>query len=126
MTLFVILTGCLSIFFIIIAVYTCDDIEDYMYISALWFIFQVALSVICILYESDNKMKTCTENTHPIKPTIIHVQDSSRKLLTYNSTQDSTSREIIIKNTDIEFFIPESLLYVQPCDGKISAKKEGE
>lgn len=110
--------------FFICKSYRWFDVKDYLTLGFALFLLELCFAALCFLISANKKTKVCIESTQPIKPKIVHVQDSSRKIIQYRHKE--LDHEKIIMKDDIKFFIPESLIYVQPCTGEISAKKEGE
>ncbi len=124
MTLFLILSGVNIVFYFLILFFSdYDTVDDYVFLFGLSVLTELLIIILCLLISNDNKTTSCIESTQPIKPKIIHVQDSSRKIIQYRHKEHDY--ETIIMKDDIKFFIPESLIYVQPCTGEISAKKVG-
>lgn len=59
----------------------------------------------------------CSENSQRIIPKIVHVSDSSVKILKWKNYEKT------IKKTDPLFFVPESILRIDTCTGNVEVKK---
>ena len=59
----------------------------------------------------------CSENSQRIIPKIVHVSDSSVKILKWKNYENT------IKKTDPLFFVPESILRIDTCTGNVEVKK---
>lgn len=74
----------------------------------------------CLLYFSikqHNENVRCLETVQPIIPRIVHLEDSSKKILKYY--YEGFDREIEINRTSNNFYLPESLLKIEPCNRTI-------
>jgi len=65
--------------------------------------------------------KVCHESNYLVSPTVVHLSDNSGKLLKYIS--ENSEKTIAIKNTEGNFFVPESLLFVDTCNNELKIKK---
>lgn len=83
-------------------------------------VFGVTLGGIFIMWNADKNVKECLSKNLFLKPSIIHVQDSSRKILNY--TYEGKNKEIVFQKDSPEFYIPESLLLIEPCCCKVKIK----
>lgn len=73
------------------------------------------------VYNDQKETNQCLEKNLRIVPKIIYTSDSSRKILQY-SFEDKV-REIELKKENSDYYIPESLLLIEPCLNKIQIKK---
>lgn len=78
-------------------------------------------SIIYFFVKSDNETKHCLETVQPIIPRIVHVEDSSKKILKYQF--DGDEHVIEIDRTSNNFYVPESLLKIEPCNRTIFVKR---
>ena len=74
-------------------------------------------SIVYFFVKSDNETKRCLETVQPIIPRIVHLEDSSKKILKYY--YEGIDREIEINRTSNNFYLPESLLKIEPCNRTI-------
>jgi len=65
--------------------------------------------------------KVCHESNYLVSPKVVHLSDNSGKLLKYIS--GNSEQTIAIKNTEGNFFVPESLLFVDTCNNELKIKK---
>lgn len=92
--------------------------------TALGFSFIISIIILFITAAIKTKIddNNCLEKNVTIVPKIIYTSDSSRKILQYN--YENKVREIELKKDNSDYFIPESLLLIEPCEHKIRIKKE--
>ena len=83
----------------------------------LFFILGFGISGCSFIIKSENETQTCKENSVKVIPQIVHVSDSSEKILKINGEHIKT-----IPRTSFEFFVAESLIVVDTCDNSISVK----
>jgi hypothetical protein len=65
--------------------------------------------------------KTCHESPYLVSPKVVHMSDSSEKFLKYFSK--NSQQTISIKSFEGNFFVPESLLFVDTCNNELKIKK---
>lgn len=78
----------------------------------------------CMLYFSIkdyNETKHCLETVQPIIPRIVHLEDSSKKILKYQF--EGEEHWIEIDRTSNNFYVPESLLKIEPCNRTVFVKR---
>lgn len=63
---------------------------------------------------SKNDLKNCHETTKDVRPFIVHLSDSSKKILKFED-----GGEIEIKREDPYFAVREDLIFYDPCSKKI-------
>lgn len=71
----------------------------------------------CIVYfgiQSTKETNHCLETVRPTIPRIVHMEDSSKKILKYQF--EGEEHEIEIDRTNNNFYVPESLLKIEPCN----------
>lgn len=74
----------------------------------------------CLFYfsiKAHNENVRCLETVQPIIPRIVHLEDSSKKILKYY--YEGIDREIEIDRSSNNFYLPESLLKIEPCNRTI-------
>jgi hypothetical protein len=64
----------------------------------------------------------CLETVQPIVPRIVYLSDSSKKILKYTHEGEEHTIELDRKNNN--FYIPESLLKIEPCNKRVIVKKD--
>lgn len=72
--------------------------------------------------QNHDAMKACIETTVEIRPNITVMPDSTAKVLSWKKYGEYMTK--IITQDDPLFFIPESLIHVQPCNGAVSVSKK--
>lgn len=78
-------------------------------------------SMIYFFVKSDNETKHCLETVQPIIPRIVHLEDSTKKILKYQF--EGEEHWIEIDRTDNNFYVPESLLKIEPCNRTVFVKR---
>lgn len=85
------------------------------------FLVAFMLTFLGILFyfsiKAHNENVRCLETVQPIIPRIVHLEDSSKKILKYY--YEGFDREIEINRTSNNFYLPESLLKIEPCNRTI-------
>jgi hypothetical protein len=91
------------------------NIDTYTYLCGFLMSFGLTLVIlfVYILHTSQKTLETCQENSKPVIPKIVTVSDSSMKILKYGRY------EISLKPSEDLFYVPESLLRIDTCSGKI-------
>lgn len=86
--------------------------------SGSFFIFMLLIMINGCSFMVKDKIDTsnCSENSQRIIPKIVHVSDSSVKILKWNNYEKT------IQKTDPLFFVPESILRIDTCTGNIEVK----
>lgn len=78
----------------------------------------------CILYfsiKAHYENVRCLETVQPIIPRIVHLEDSSKKILKYQF--EGEEHLIEIDRTSNNFYVPESLLKIEPCNRTVFVKR---
>lgn len=111
----------IQLFFVLIGLYVLADIDVDDRAIAASFSFSFLISIISFfIYMSvstQNDFNKCLEQNKPIKSKVVYLSDSSQKIFKYSF--EKVDREIVVKNTEPYFFVPESLIVVEPCSGKL-------
>jgi hypothetical protein len=85
-------------------------------LSALIFLLIFIINVCVVSIKNDIETENCSENSQRIIPKIVHVSDSSVKILKWKNYEKT------IKKTDPLFFVPESILRIDTCNGNVEVK----
>lgn len=101
----------------IVLTYLFRNDRDSGSLSALIFLLIFIINVCVISIKNDIKIENCSENSQRIIPKIVHVSDSSVKILKWKNYEKT------IKKTDPLFFVPESILRIDTCTGNVEVKK---
>lgn len=81
------------------------------------FVMFVIISAFVFLIKDAIETENCKESSVKVIPQIVHVSDSSEKILKYNGKTIKT-----ISRNSFEFYVPESLFVLDTCDNSISVK----
>ena len=84
-------------------------------ITAISFMFYMSVS-------TQNDFNKCLEQNKPIKSKVVYLSDSTAKIFKYSFQK--VDQEIVVKNTELYFFVPESFIVVEPCSGKLILGKD--
>lgn len=86
--------------------------------SGSFLIFMLLVMINGCSFAVKDKIDTsnCSEISQRIIPKIVHVSDSSVKILKWNDYQTT------IEKTDPLFFVPESILRIDTCTGNVEVK----
>ena len=95
--------------------------EDHIIPFLLSFLITGFGSIIYFYIKFDNEHQHCLETVQPIIPRIVHLEDSSKKILKYY--YEGIDREIEIDRTSNNFYLPESLLKIEPCNRTVFVKR---
>lgn len=79
------------------------------------------ITFVIFMYNERKETNQCLEKNLRIVPKIIYTSDSSRKILQYNF--EDKVREIELKKENSDYYIPESLLLIEPCLNNLEIKK---
>lgn len=96
--------------------YLMRDDRDYVSLSFAIFMVLCIINGCTVFVKNQNEIQTCSENSERIIPKIVHVSDSSVKILKWNNYEKT------IQKTDPLFFVPESILRIDTCTGNIEVK----
>jgi len=77
----------------------------------------VVINIDVLVINHQINIVNCSENSERIIPKIVHVSDSSVKILKWKNYEKT------IKKTDPLFFVPESILRIDTCNGNVEVKK---
>jgi len=97
--------------------YLMRDVRDYTSLSFAIFMVLCIINGCTVFVKNQNEIRNCSENSERIIPKIVHVSDSSVKILKWNNYEKT------IQKTDPLFFVPESILRIDTCTGNIEVKK---
>ena len=81
----------------------------------------IIATLIIFAYNDQKETNQCLEKNLRIVPKIIYTSDNSRKILQYNF--ENKVREIELKKENSDYYIPESIILIEPCLNKIQIKK---
>jgi hypothetical protein len=71
-------------------------------------------SMMYFVFQSTKETNNCLETVQPIIPRIVYLSDSSKKILKYDF--EGEEHWIEIDRTSNNFYVPESLLKIEPCN----------
>lgn len=97
--------------------------DDEYFVMSFGFSIMITFFITFVIFMYIDRKETnqCLEKNLRIVPNIIYTSDSSRKILQYNFEDEV--HEIELKKENSDFYIPESLLLIEPCLNKIQIKK---
>lgn len=78
-------------------------------------------TIIYFSIQSIKETEHCLETVQPIIPRIVHLEDSSKKILKYQF--EGEEHLIEIDRTNNNFYVPESLLKIEPCNRTVFVKR---
>ena len=93
------------------------DVSEPVSSSILVLTVLVLINGCTIFVNHQINIVNCSENSHRIIPKIVHVSDSSVKILKWKNYEKT------IQKTDPLFFVPESILRIDTCTGNVEVKK---
>jgi len=98
-----------------IGLYKITDDNTISFVVSFW---GVAFgTIIYLAIQSTKETNHCLETVQPIIPRIVHLEDSSKKILKYDF--EGEEHVIEIDRTNNNFYVPESLLKIEPCNRTI-------
>lgn len=107
--------------FVLISLFVIADIDVDDGVVGASFSVSFLISIISFLIyttvSTQNDFNKCLELNKPIKSKVVYLSDSTAKIFKYSF--EKVDREIVVKNTEPYFFVPESLIVVEPCSGKL-------
>lgn len=106
-----------SVILWIVLTYLIRDVQDYTSLSFVIFMILCVINGCTVFVKDQNEIQNCSENSQRIIPKIVHVSDSSVKILKWKNYEKT------IKKTDPLFFVPESILRIDTCTGNVEVKK---
>lgn len=106
-----------SVILWIVLTYLIRDFQDYTSLSFLIFAILLFINGWAFEVKHQTKIRNCSEISQRIIPKIVHVSDSSVKILKWKNSENT------IRKTNPLFFVPESILRIDTCTGNIEVKK---
>ncbi len=106
-----------SVILWVVITYLIRDVQDYSSLSFVIFMILCVINGCTVFVKSQNEIQTCSENSQRMIPKIVHVSDSSVKILKWNNYENT------IQKTNPLFFVPESIIRIDTCTGNVEVKK---
>ena len=94
--------------------------SDIVFVGGISFVLSVFVFFIHGAILSKNEFNSCLEQKVFLTPKVVYLSDSTEKIFKYSV--ENSFKEIHVKNTEPYFHVPESLIYIEPCSGKMILK----